>query len=107
MEIAALDLLANDCRRQILRLVWEREVGAGEIAQQFRVTFGAVSQHLALLLNAGVVERRREGRRLFYRARREALGPLASGLEALWAAQLLELKRLAEAEQQRVDLIEK
>lgn len=103
MDAAVLQLLGNDCRREILRLVWLQELGAGEIARHFRVTFGAISQHLTLLLNAGLVQRRRDGRRLYYAAKREALGPLAVALEAMWTERLGVLKQLAEAEQQRID----
>jgi DNA-binding transcriptional ArsR family regulator len=98
---AAIELLAEPKRRTILRLVWAEEKSAGRIARHFRVTFGAVSQHLARLLAAGLVRRRREGKQLFYVANREALGPLAAALEAMWSDKLGTLKSLAEAEQQR------
>jgi DNA-binding transcriptional ArsR family regulator len=90
----ALTLVAEPRRREILRLVWDRERSAGEIAAQLPVTFGAVSQHLGLLRAAGLVRVRREGRRRFYRADRDGLAELAPALEAMWAASL---DRLAEA----------
>lgn len=95
-----LSVVAEPRRRAILRLVWERELPAGEIAAQFDVSFGAVSQHLRVLREAGLVEQRKEGRRVFYRARRAALGPLAAALEAMWLDGLGELRRLAEEEEQ-------
>jgi len=63
------------------------------------ITFGAVSQHLRRLREAGVVERRREGRRQLYRVNRERLGAIAKMLESMWSDRLAELKRLAEAEE--------
>ena len=100
---SALQLLAEPTRREILRLVGEQERSAGEIARRFAVTFGAVSQHLARLLAGGLVRRRRDGKRLYYQAHREALGPLAPALEAMWGSKLDVLKRMAEAEQVTVD----
>jgi DNA-binding transcriptional ArsR family regulator len=93
-------LLAEPTRLRILRLVWERERSAGEIAAEFRTTFGAVSQHLRRLRDAGLISRRRDWKRLYYRADRERLAPLVSILEQLWAAQLRALAD-AEAEEQR------
>ncbi len=103
MITGALELVSQPCRLEILRLVWLAELSAGEIAKRFRVTFGAVSQHLAKLHRAGLVTRRRDGRTIYYRAKRDQLGPLAPALEALWAQQLGALKVLAEEEQRRVD----
>lgn len=98
MSLSALEALAQPRRRHILRLVWGRERGAGEIAGHFDVTFGAVSQHLRVLREAGLVTVRREGRRRIYRARRDALGPLGDYLESLWGGHLAALKDAAEAE---------
>jgi len=93
----ALTLVAEPRRREILHLVWDRERSAGEIAAHFPVTFGAISQHLGVLREAGLVRVRRDGRRRLYRADREMLGGLAPALEAMWAASL---DRLAEAAQE-------
>lgn len=94
-----LSLLAAPRRREILRLVWRREMGAGEIHRALPdVTFGAVSQQLAVLERAGLVAARREGRRRFYRARPEALGPVAAALEAMWDDALYRLRLHAELE---------
>jgi DNA-binding transcriptional ArsR family regulator len=93
-----LRALAAPIRRDILALVWEEERPAGDIADRFEVTFGAVSQHLRVLREAGLVAVRPDGRRRLYRARREALGPLARALEAEWGARLNRLKTLVEEE---------
>src|SRR3954471_8324914 len=89
-----LQIVSEPRRREILRLVWDGELMAGEIADRFDLTFGAVSQHLAVLRDAGFVRVRRDGVRRFYRADRERLGPLAAVLEAMWSTTL---DRLAEA----------
>ena len=96
-----LSLVAEPRRREILRLVWRRERSAGDIAAALPVTFGAVSQHLRLLREAGLVSMRKDGRQRFYVARPEALGPLAAALEAMWADGLGQLKELAEREERK------
>ena len=94
--MSTLHVVAEDRRREILRMVWERELPAGEIAAAFEVTFGAVSQHLKVLREAGLVEVRADGRRRLYKARREGLGPLADLLELEWRGRLDRLRALAE-----------
>jgi DNA-binding transcriptional ArsR family regulator len=95
--VDALQVIAEPRRREILRLVWDTEVPAGVVAAQFDVSFAAVSQHLAVLREAGLVTVRRDGTRRLYRADREALGRLGQVLEQMWTAQLAELAELAEA----------
>jgi DNA-binding transcriptional ArsR family regulator len=87
-------------RREILRLIWDAERPATEIAAHFDVTFGAVSQHLGVLQQAGLVSVRRDGTRRFYRADRSALRPFAHMLKAMWAAELDTLAVLAEEAEQ-------
>ena len=94
----ALQVIGEPRRREILRLVWDRERTAGDIAGQFDVTFGAVSQHLAVLRDAGFVDVRRAGNQRFYRTNRRALGPLATALEAMWATSLDRLAAAVEAD---------
>jgi len=90
-------IIAEPRRREILRLCWQSERTAGEIAEAFDVTFGAVSQHLKVLRDAGLVTVRRDGTRRYYRARPRALGPLAAYLESMWVEQVDRLADLAEA----------
>ena len=92
----ALHAVAEPRRREILRLVWDAERSAGDVAAHFDVTFGAVSQHLAVLRKAGLVNVRKDGNRRLYRADRAALGPLAAWLESMWTAELDTLAALAE-----------
>ena len=99
-EAAAPELLASPRRREILRLTWDREVAAGDIAARMDVTFGAVSQQLALLRQAGLLDVRVDGRRRMYRARRSALHPgIAAWLQSTWRSKLEDLKQAAEAEE--------
>jgi DNA-binding transcriptional ArsR family regulator len=93
----AVKVIAEPRRQEILRLCWRAERTAGDLAAAFDVTFGAVSQHLKVLRDAGLVTVRRQGTRRYYRADRTALGPLAAYLEAQWARQLDRLADLAEA----------
>lgn len=93
-----LRVLAADRRRRILALVWDRELGAGDIAAHFDVSWPAVSQHLKVLLDAGFVTQRREGNRRYYRAVPEALGVLRSVIEQQWRDDLRSIKQAAEAE---------
>ena len=88
-------------RREILRLIWDAERPASDIAAHFDVTFGAVSQHLGVLQAAGLVRVRRDGTRRFYRANRSALRPFASMLRSMWAAELDTLAVLAEESEKR------
>lgn len=94
----ALQVIGEPRRREILRLVWDRERSAGEIADALPVTFGAVSQHLGVLREAGFVSVRRAGSHRFYRADRRALGPLADALEAMWSSSLDRLAAAVEAD---------
>ncbi len=97
-----LETVAAPRRREILRLVWDRERAAGEIAGQMpEITFGAVSQHLRVLESAGLVSARPDGRHRFYSAQKHALGPLRSVLERMWDDALERLKTRAELEASR------
>jgi DNA-binding transcriptional ArsR family regulator len=98
---AALKALAAPRRRQILSLVREGELSAGEIASHFDVTRPAVSQHLNVLKEAGLVNERRNGTKRLYRARPEGLAPVKEYLEEFWDERLETLKREAEREEAR------
>ena len=96
---AVLHALGAPRRREILRLLRRRERSAGEIHRALGdVTFGAVSQHLGVLEQAGLVSARREGRGRFYAARREGLQPLRDWLDLMWSDALERLKQAAEAD---------
>ena len=95
---AKLEAVSSPRRREILRLVWERELSAGEIAARFDVSWPAISQNLGVLRKAGLVTERRESTRRYYRADREAAGPLALVLEEMWSRDLANLQRVIEEE---------
>ena len=98
---AALRAMAEPRRRQILRLVRDSEMSAGEIASHFDVTRSAVSQHLRVLKDAGLLLERRNGTRRIYRIRPEGLAELREFIDGLWEIKLAALKRVAEAEERR------
>ena len=94
----ALKAIAEPRRRAILRLVAHEELAAGEIAAAFDVTRTAVSQHLTVLRQAGLLTERRDGTRRLYRARPEGLDGLREFLDDMWAASLDTARRLVEAD---------
>lgn len=96
---AALRAIAEPHRREILRLVWDAELSAGEIASHFDVSRPAVSQHLNVLKEVGLVSERRNGTRRLYRARPEGLAELKAFLEDFWGDRLAALKQEAEREE--------
>jgi DNA-binding transcriptional ArsR family regulator len=91
-----LRLVAEPRRQEILRHVWQDELAVGELVERIDLSYAGVSQHLALLREAGFVSVRRDGKRRLYRAERERLGPLAQLLETFWADRLERLAELAE-----------
>ncbi|TMJ98377.1 MAG: winged helix-turn-helix transcriptional regulator [Actinobacteria bacterium] len=98
---AVIRALAEPRRRRILTLVAAEELPAGEIAAHFEVTRPAISQHLGVLKEAGLVTERRDGRRRLYQARPEGLDELRSFLESFWDERLERLKLAAEQEERR------
>ena len=97
----AFAALAEPRRREILRLVSGAELSAGEIARRFEVTRPAISQHLRVLREAGLVTERRSGTRRLYRARPETLADLRAYLEDFWDESLRSLKTAAEHEERQ------
>jgi DNA-binding transcriptional ArsR family regulator len=87
-RVDPLRVVAEPHRRRLLQLIWDRELAAGDIAGHFDLTFGAVSQHLGVLRDAGFVTVRKDGNRRYYRADREKLGPLRPLLEQMWSVTL-------------------
>ena len=96
-----LQAIAEPRRREILRLVWDRELPAGDIAARFDVTRPAISQHLRVLREAGLVNERRDGTRRLYRARPETIAELRTFLERFWDEGLWSLKHAAERDERR------
>jgi DNA-binding transcriptional ArsR family regulator len=94
----ALRALAEPHRRAILQLVAHAELSAGEIAGCFDVTRTAVSQHLTVLKNAGLLTERKQATRRLYRARPEGLAALREFLDHMWASSLEVARDLVEAD---------
>jgi DNA-binding transcriptional ArsR family regulator len=99
MEV--FDALAQPKRREILRQLAAGEQSAGEVASRFAVTQPAISQHLKVLKEAGLVSERREGARRLYSVRAEGLADLHDFLAEVMPAGLERLRDAAEAEQRR------
>jgi DNA-binding transcriptional ArsR family regulator len=93
---AVLRAIAEPRRRAILRLVLDQERSAGAIASEFDVTREAISQHLRVLKQAGLIAERRDGTRRFYRARPERLAEVQPFLEEMWDDSLALLKAAVE-----------
>ena len=96
----SLRAVADPTRRAILRLVRDGELPAGEIATHFpAISRPAVSQHLRVLADAGLVEVRPDGNRRLYRWRPEGLRDAAAFVEEMWSDRLARLKAAAEREE--------
>ena len=93
----AIDAIAHPGRRAILRLVLDRELPVGELAEQVGLSQPAASQHLKVLRDAGLVRGRVDGRRRLYRVDVEGLERLRQELDAYWGPALAALKDAAEA----------
>ena len=91
-----LQAFSEPNRRTMLELVAANEMPSGEIAEHFDVTRQAVSQHLRVLKEAGLIEERRVGRQRLYRARAEGIAVLHQYLTALWSSSLALAKEIAE-----------
>lgn len=91
--------LAESNRRQILRIIGRGELSAGEIASHFTITRAAVSQHLGVLVEAGLLKVRRDRTRRLYRVRREGLSELQAFLSSFWDDYLSILQIAAESEE--------
>jgi DNA-binding transcriptional ArsR family regulator len=94
--VDTLQLVAEPRRQEILRLVWNDERAVGDLVDELDLSYAGVSQHLALLRDAGFVTVRRDGKRRLYRADHEQLGPLTQFLESFWTSSIDRLAHLAE-----------
>ena len=96
---AVLRALADPHRRQILRLVQDEELPAGQIAASFTLTQQAISQHIGVLKEAGLLTERRDGARRLYKLRHESLQPVRDLLSEFWPDALARLKQAVESAQ--------
>lgn len=95
----ALAVLADPTRRQVLERLRAGPRAVKEIAAGLPVSRPAVSQHLRVLKDAGLVEEQREGTRRIYAMRREGLAELREWLDSLWGAALEAFKAEVERDQ--------
>ena len=98
---AALKAMSDPTRREILRLVQNEEMPAGAIASNFPVSRPAISQHLAVLKTAGLIDERRSGVKRLYRTRVAGMAELKAFLEMFWDVRLEQLKAAVEAENEK------
>jgi len=96
MEV--FEAIAQPKRREIMRLLARGELSAGEVASHFAVTQPAISQHLKVLKQAGLVAERRDGTRRLYSIRPAALGDLQSFLADVLPGRLERLREVVEAD---------
>ncbi len=87
---------AHPGRRAMLRLVWDAERPASDLAETAGLSPSAASQQLRVLLDAGLVHVRAEGNRRLYRADLDRVAEVAGFLDDFWASPLARLKDLAE-----------
>jgi DNA-binding transcriptional ArsR family regulator len=97
------EAIAQPTRRKILRLLTGGELSAGHIASRFAITQPAVSQHLKVLKQSGLVGERRAGTHRLYSIRPDGLSELDAFLSELLPGGLDRLKRAAEEEQRVAD----
>jgi DNA-binding transcriptional ArsR family regulator len=95
--LVKIQALSNETRFKIVDLVRDREMAAGTIAKRFKLTRPAVSQHIAILREAGLLDERRVGAQRYYVVRSEAFDELVAYIEGFWRPRLRRLKQVAEA----------
>src|SRR3954447_26821467 len=93
------EAVAQPTRREILRLLGGAELSVGEVASHFSVTQPAISQHLKVLRETGLVSERRDGTRRLYSVRPEGLADLQSFLADVLPARLDRPKEVVEEDE--------
>lgn len=92
--------VAEPYRRAILDLLASRERPVTEVVETLRLAQPSVSKHLKVLRDVGLVEVRRDGRRMLYRTNAHAIRPIhdwAGAFERYWTHQLQRIKERAES----------
>ena len=97
----ALNALVEPRRREILKLIHGHELTSSAIAAHFDISASAVSQHLKVLAESGLVTVRRERSWRYYRLRKEGLADVKAFIDQFWDDALLLLKEAAEEEERR------
>ena len=94
--VHALDALGSPVRREILTALRTTPLAVGQLAQRFPVSRPAISRHLRLLEDAGLVEHRPDGTHSVYQVRVQGFGAVRDYLDGFWDAALSRLEELAE-----------
>ena len=94
----ALSALVEPQRRKILMLIHGKELTSSTIAAHFDISAPAVSQHLKILEESGLVNMRREGNRRYYSFRKAGLEDIKAFVDQFWDDALVLLKKAAEEE---------
>jgi DNA-binding transcriptional ArsR family regulator len=100
----AFNAIAEPRRRDILAFLAADERPVGDIVDELGMGQPAVSKHLKVLRDVGLVHVRRDGRHMLYRTNAEAIRPLhewAATFERYWRGQLLRVKERAEAKERK------
>lgn len=98
-EAKVFQALADPSRRAIYESLTRGEAAVKDLTARFELSQPAVSQHLAVLKDAGLVSGRREGRRVYYRVEPRGLQPLVNWVahyRAFWTEHVGRLERLLE-----------
>jgi len=101
MEKSPFSAIADPTRRAILDHLQNGELGAGDIAERFQISRPAISRHVRILRNSGLVKERREAQKRFYSLEPEGLKEIDRWLQPYrlyWAARLMDLKAIVEAD---------
>ena len=99
-----LDALGDWTRRQIFEALRQGPRSVGELAGNLPVSRPAVSQHLRVLKDAGLLDERRAGTRRLYRARQDEMRKLRDELDHYWTTGLERLRDVAEAAHHATDV---
>ena len=97
----AMDALGDGTRREILERLRRGPRAVGELAAELRVSRPAVSQHLRVLKEAGLVTERRNGTRHLYRVDTDGLAEVRDYLDSFWSDVLAAFEAAAEAEAEK------
>ncbi|MBO3760434.1 metalloregulator ArsR/SmtB family transcription factor [Ciceribacter sp. L1K22] len=95
---ALITALADDTRRHLFERLAAKPSSVADLARALPVSQPAVSQHLKVLREAGLVTHHEEGRRRIYAIDPQGLGPLRAWLDQFWDEQLAAFKQAVERE---------
>jgi len=82
------EVISDPHRRQLVQLLAEGEMSVSALAAHFPVSRSAISQHLLLLIDVGLVTARKEGRNRFYRLHDDGAARLQKMFDTFWGKEL-------------------